>query len=138
MDNEQHRRAGAPSKKRAGAVLVIEDDDSVRRAIAGMLRSSGFAAVEAASGAEGFEKLRGGPVVAMVLLDLNMAAMDGRAFRRLQLADPNLATIPTVILTGAPLVEVDDATLRADDYLLKPVGREHLVSVVSAYCAAAS
>lgn len=138
MANQEHRRAGAPSSKRPGAVLVIEDDDSVRRAIAGMLRSSGFATLEAASGREGFEVLRTGPTVAMVLLDLHMAVMDGRAFRQLQLADPALAMIPTVILTGAPLADVDDATLRADDYLLKPVGREHLVSVVSAYCTAGS
>jgi CheY-like chemotaxis protein len=134
MEGEVRRRAGEPTRKRSGAVLVIEDDESVRTAIALMLRISGFSAVEAASGAEAIDLLRSGPAIALVLLDLNMDPMDGRTFRGLQLADTHLASIPTVVLTGAPLADVDDATLRADDYLLKPVGREHLVSVVSAYC----
>jgi CheY-like chemotaxis protein len=133
MSTDQ-RRAGEPTSKRTGVVLVIEDDENVRASVARLLRLSGFSALEASNGSEAFEVLRSGPAVALVLLDLNMNIMDGRTFRSLQLADPRFAEIPTVVLTGAPLVEVDDATLRADDYLLKPVGRDHLVSVVSAYC----
>lgn len=136
MGGEPQRRAGEPTGKRSGAVLVIDDDASVRQAIVRMLRLGGFCTLEAASGSEAIDALSNGPPVALVLLDLNLGAMDGRMFRQMQLADPKLAAIPTVVITGAPLADVDDATLRADDYLLKPVGREHLVSVVSAYCLA--
>jgi CheY-like chemotaxis protein len=134
MATDIQRRAGEPATKRSGAVLVVEDDVNVRQAIARLLRLSGFSALEASSGSEAIETMRGEGAIALVLLDLNMDLMDGRQFRQVQLEDPQLADIPTVVLTGAPLADVDDATLRADDYLLKPVGREHLVSVVSAYC----
>ena len=133
---EIQRRAGEPTGRRSGAVLVVEDETNVRQTIARMLRLSGFSVIEAGDGDVAMQALRAGPAIALVLLDLNMDRMDGRQFRQLQLADPQLAGVPTVVLTGAPLVDVDDATLRADDYLLKPVGREHLVSVVSAYCLA--
>jgi DNA-binding response OmpR family regulator len=134
MTAEVQRRAGEPTSRRVGAVLVVEDEVNVRQALARTLRLSGFAVIEASNGDEGIKTLRDGPPIALVLLDLNMDPMDGRTFRKLQLAEPRLASVPTVVLTGAPLTDVDDATLRADDYLLKPVGREHLVSVVSAYC----
>ena len=136
MSEKIERRAGEPTKKRVGAVLIVEDDSNVRQALARTLQMSGFTVIESENAAGGIEALRADSRVAMVLLDLNMSPVDGRAFRKMQLADPQLAAIPTVVLTGAPLVDVDDATLQADDYLLKPVGREHLVSVVSAYCRA--
>jgi DNA-binding response OmpR family regulator len=138
MTDKIERRAGEPTKKRVGAVLIVEDDSNVRQALARTLQMSGFTVIETENATGGIEALRADSGVAMVLLDLNMSPIDGRAFRKIQLADPQLAAIPTVVLTGAPLVDVDDATLQADDYLLKPVGREHLVSVVSAYCRANS
>jgi two-component system response regulator FlrC len=138
MADRVARRAGEPTTKRTGAILIVEDDTNVRQALARTLQLSGFAVIESSNGSSGFAVLRDKSQIAMVLLDLNMSPMDGRTFRKLQLADPELASIPTVVLTGAPLADVDDATLQADDYLLKPVGREHLVSVVSAYCRASS
>lgn len=138
MADRVARRAGEPTTKRTGSVLIVEDDTNVRQALARTLQLSGFSVIESSSGSGGIDVLRDQPQIAMVLLDLNMSPMDGRAFRKLQLADPALAAIPTVVLTGAPLADVDDATLQADDYLLKPVGREHLVSVVSAYCRTSS
>jgi CheY-like chemotaxis protein len=60
--------------------------------------------------------------------------MDGWGVRRALLADPQIARVPTVILTGAPLPSLVHEQLMAVDYLLKPVGREHLVSVVANYC----
>jgi CheY-like chemotaxis protein len=134
MADRVARRAGEPTTKRSGPVLIVEDDSNVRQALARTLQLSGFSVIETGNGSSGIDVLRVQRDVALVLLDLNMSPMDGRAFRALQLADPELAAIPTVVLTGAPLADVDDATLQADDYLLKPVGREHLVSVVSAYC----
>ena len=138
MADREARRAGEPTTKRAGSVLIVEDDTNVRQALARTLQLSGFSVIESSSGSGGIDVLRDRPQIAMVLLDLNMSPMDGRTFRKLQLADPAMASIPTVVLTGAPLADVDDATLQADDYLLKPVGREHLVSVVSAYCRTSS
>ncbi len=114
-------------------VLVVDDDAAVRETLSEGLRIAGFCVVEAGRGAEGLEILRNEPRIGLVLLDLLMPEMDGWRFRYEQRSDPRLASIPTIIATGAPLVEVIDGELRAADYLLKPIGLEHLVSVVAHY-----
>jgi PAS domain S-box-containing protein len=71
-----------------GLVLVVDDDDAIRRALARLLGLLGLEALEAASGAEGIELYRrhAGRVRAVVL-DLTMPHLDGadtlRALRRL-------------------------------------------------------
>ena len=117
-----------------GRVLVIDDDDGVRAVMGKQLQHAGFDVVAAATGSEGLEMMRADPSIRVVLLDMIMPAMDGWRFRRAQLDDPSLAPVPAVVLTGAPLPSLVHDQLRAADYLLKPVGRDHLVSVVSNYC----
>ena len=114
-------------------VLVIDDDEAVRETLADGLRQAGFDVLDSGNGAEALEILRNDGQIGLVLLDLLMPEMDGWRFRHEQRSDPRLAAIPTVVTTGAPLVEVVDRELRADDYLLKPIGLEHLVSVVAHY-----
>ena len=97
------------------------------------LERQGWSVAEAGNGNEGLERVRASRP-ALVLLDLMMPGIDGRQFRELQRADPRLAAVPTVIVTGSPLAQIVDAELTAADYLLKPVAREHLVSVVGRYC----
>ena len=119
--------------KRPGRVLLVDDDTAVRETLAEGLRLAGFDVAEAASGSEGLQILRKDPHIGMVLLDLLMPEMDGWRFRHEQRTDPRLASIPTVITTGAPLADVVDRELKAADYLMKPIGLEHLVSVVAHY-----
>jgi CheY-like chemotaxis protein len=116
---------------RPGHVLVVDDDADVRQTLAEGLRLAGFDVLEAETGAEGLQILREDARVGLVLLDLLMPGVDGWQFRDEQRIDPRLASVPTVITTGAPLDDVVDRELKADDYLLKPVGLEHLVSVVA-------
>ena len=118
---------------RPGRVLIIDDDLDVRETLAEGLRGAGFDVAEASSGAEGLRLLRTDAQVGLVLLDLMMPEMDGWRFRYEQRMDPRLAGIPTIITTGAPLGDVVDGELKANDYLLKPIGLQHLVSVVAHY-----
>src|SRR5688572_20342322 len=98
------------------------------------LQSAGFEVVIAEDGPDGLQKLRENPDIRVILLDLNMPRMDGWGFRERQRADPQLSGVPTVIVTGEPLARLVQSELHAAEYLLKPVGREHLISVVSDYC----
>ncbi len=118
---------------RPGRVLIIDDDDAVRETLAEGLRLAGFDVSEAATGADGLHILRTDTQIGLVLLDLMMPEMDGWRFRYEQRMDPRLAAIPTIVTTGAPLAEVVDGELKAQDYLLKPIGLQHLVSVVAHY-----
>ena len=73
------------------------------------IRSQGYASLTAL-----------GPSISMVLLDLSMPDMDGFAFRDLQLEDPDLAAIPTVVLTGEALTAEQLSFMRPSAVLHKP------------------
>ena len=121
-------------KHAAGRVLVVDDDPSMRTLYKRSLTSAGFDVVVADGGPDGLQRLRDDDSIRLVLLDLNMPDMDGWDFREEQCADPKLKSVPTVIVTGEPLARIVQAELHAAEYLLKPVGRDHLISVVSEYC----
>ena len=117
-----------------GRVLVIDDDEGVRTVMRKQLQHSGFDVVTAASGFDGLTMMRQDPGIRLVLLDMIMPVLDGWGVRQKQMEDPLLSDVPVIILTGAPLPSLVHDQLRAADYLLKPVGRDHLISVVSNYC----
>jgi CheY-like chemotaxis protein len=118
----------------AGRVLIVEDDPVTLRVLGQVLENAQYPVVMADSGSEGLRVLRADRKVRLVLLDLEMPHLSGWEFRRTQRADSRLAAVPTVIITGTPLENIEDGQLRAADYLLKPVDPDHLISVVAKYC----
>jgi len=121
----------APIRNR---VLVIDDNEMVRQVFQRSLAAAGFDVVVATGGGEGVALMRSDPSIGLVLLDLNMPGIDGREVRRIQLADSQLARIPTIIVTGSVDGTVALEDLQAADVLRKPVQRERLIEVVSRYC----
>jgi CheY-like chemotaxis protein len=115
-------------------VLIIDDDPEVCATFQESLQLAGFDVAVAGGGADGLRILRADPTIGLVLLDLMMPEMDGWRFRHAQRLDARLAAIPTVIVSGTDLRTIVHAELQAVDYLLKPVARDHLVSVVASYC----
>jgi CheY-like chemotaxis protein len=80
-------------------VLIVDDDARIRALMARLLETSGYKALEAANGKEALARMRQRrPCV--ILLDLQMPIMDGLEFRRQQLADPELADVPVICVTG--------------------------------------
>jgi len=95
--------AAAPAPKPAwrgrGCVLVVDDEDAVRRMGEAMLQKLGFAVVLAGDGATALEIFRGEPDrFALVLMDLTMPRLNGReAFAELRRIRPE---IPVVLMSG--------------------------------------
>ena len=89
-------------------ILVVDDDVHVRASFVRLLKSRGYAAVGAADGEEALAALQV-LQIGLILLDLRMHGMDGWAFRVRQQDDPNLAKIPTIVVTGS----MPDSELRA-------------------------
>jgi CheY-like chemotaxis protein len=119
---------------RAGhRVLVVDDDPGIRAVFEESLRLARFDVLVAHGGADGLRLLRTDPTIGLVLLDLMMPEMDGWRFRHAQRTDSRLASIPTIVVSGSPLRNIVHEELKAADYLLKPVSREHLLSVVRTY-----
>ena len=114
-------------------VLVVDDDRSVRDLLERFLVKEGFRVVTASSGEEGLRAARElNP--ALVTLDVVMKGLDGWAVLRTLKSDPDLATIPVIMVTI-----VDDPTqanaLGADDFLLKPVDRVRLADLIRRHLA---
>ena len=120
----------------APRVLVIEDDASTRKLLATCLEMEGFAVATASNGAEGLERLRE-LHPALVLLDLMMPVMDGEHFRSAQLADPGIAHVPVVCITGVDPAEHRLGQLHAAGYITKPFDMDQIVAVVREQCTAA-
>ena len=118
-------------------VLVIEDDSDIRTALIDVLNEHGYEAVGAINGLDALQKLRAPqekkPCV--IVLDLMMPVMDGRAFREEQLNSPELASIPVVVVTAYR--DIIDQAMRITDFLRKPLDLDDLVATVRRYCAPA-
>ena len=91
---------------REGHVLVVEDIDTTRQQLVETLRRNGFRVDEAHDGLEALKKVSARRFDA-ILLDLVLPYVDGWQFREMQLRHPELATIPTVVVTVRPLRESD-------------------------------
>lgn len=111
-------------------ILVVEDEDSYREAIAYMLAKEGFEVSQAADGVAGLaEYERTG--ADLVLLDWMMPRMDGAEMCRRLRARSNVA----VIMVSARDSEVDKVVgleIGADDYVTKPFSQRELVARIRA------
>ena len=105
----------------AGRVLVVDDERMNRLLLRRALEVEGHAVTEAANGREALERLRA-DAPDVVLLDLVMPELDGYATLREIKADPNLAHVPVIIISGVDDLDsiVRCIEMGATDYLPKP------------------
>lgn len=118
-----------------GSILVVDDNPELRELIMLVLEAEGYTVTGAEDGAVGLTRLRSLPHPDLVLLDLLMPVVDGREFRKAQLGDPAVASIPVVILSGDAEVGKHAAALRAADCLRKPVDLEALLGSIERHLA---
>ena len=119
----------------ANRVLVVEDEEMIRESVIEFLGDQGFDAFGASDGREALDKLTNGEgLPCVILLDLMMPIMDGRAFRERQLQNPNLAKIPIVVFSAYQDVAVTANELRAAGFLPKPVDLSRLLLLIKQSC----
>ena len=114
----------------AGAILVVDDEDDVRRLLVEVLGRAGYRMLEAANGQEALRILYGDRPD-LVVLDVSMPVLDGWAtLERIR----ELSQVPVIMLTaqGSELQRVRGLAGGADDYVTKPFGRQELVARVQA------
>jgi len=104
-----------------GSILVVDDEEQNRDLVSKRLSRLGNAVVAVASGSEAFSALRSHPFD-LVLLDIMMPDMDGYEVLRLLKNDPELNSIPVVMISALSDVEgiAKCIAAGADDYLSKP------------------
>jgi DNA-binding response OmpR family regulator len=110
--------------------LVIDDDPDIRGLVAELLERAGLSVEQAEDGRAGLRCLHRQPPD-VVVLDVSMPELDGwQTLERIR----DLSDVPVLMLTarGAELERVRGLQAGADDYVVKPFGRQELVARVQA------
>lgn len=111
---------------RAARILLVDDDVSIQRAIAPLLRSRGYHVEVACSGGEALTMATPAPPD-LIVLDLGLPDLEGdEVCRRMR----TLTKAPIVILSArsGEAEKVAALDLGADDYVTKPFGPEELLA----------
>jgi PAS domain S-box-containing protein len=115
------------------SVLVVDDTDATRYAVARTLRKAGFAVEEAGTGAEAVRLAEAGPD--LVILDINLPDMNGYEVCRRIKSHPVTASIPVLHLSSS-YVESENRSegleSGADGYLTFPLEPRELLANVEA------
>ena len=114
------RRSG-PHGELALKVLLVDDEDSLRKVMKELLERDGYAVAEARDGVQALDQIdRVGPDI--IVLDLNLPGLDGYGVLSHLRSRPATAGIPVIVLTakGDEDNEVRVFELGADDFLTKP------------------
>jgi CheY-like chemotaxis protein len=108
MPSETDRAADAARHR--CFVLVVDDDADVRELLRVALEAEAYNVSCVRNGREALNHLRSHAETCVILLDLMLPIMDGTHFRTAQLHDRALASIPVILMSGAP-----DSDRRARD-----------------------
>ena len=112
-------------------ILIVEDYDDVRQMLKVLLESEKFRVLEAASGSEALEVIRGQRPDA-ILMDLALPGFDGfEAIRRIRAIDAFQNT-PIIVLTAYTGPSTYETALRAGSnyFMTKPVDFDELAAVL--------
>ena len=114
-------------------VLIVDDSESVRVSLRAVLESAGFEVLESEDGLDALEVLQKESQVDMILLDINMPAMNGLEFAREQSKNEKICRIPTILVTteSHPKLAVEaKKTGVVKAWLTKPVKPQILISTI--------
>ena len=116
-----------------GTILVVDDDEPMRKALTTRLGVEGYVAMSASNGCEALDRLREAQP-RVILLDYAMPVMDGRAFRNAQKMDARWSAIPVVLITAHHLTAFQARSIDALAILQKPLSFETLAPVLERVC----
>ena len=119
------------SKGRPKRILVIEDDEPIRAALAMLLDEEGYQVSTADDGEDAFDRLEANTdaLPDLILLDLRMPVMDGWEFRAAQRRNSRLATIPVVVVSADGSAHA--AAISAEAFLRKPLDTGTLLATIA-------
>ena len=122
--------------EKQGKILLIDDDPDFVEATKIVLESRPYEVITALDGDKGLEKARA-EKPDVIILDIIMPTKDGFAVCEQLKKEPDLASIPVLMLTSfservgeTSLSIAQGLTLEAEDYVDKPVAPEELLNRV--------
>jgi CheY-like chemotaxis protein len=114
-----------PSKR----VLVVDDDDTIRMAVAEVLDDEGYEVITATNGAEALEQVRTARPDAVVL-DLMMPVMNGWEFMEACRKDERCDGTPVLVMSAYRKLAETAPNLGANACIAKPFDLEVLLGAV--------
>jgi type II secretory ATPase GspE/PulE/Tfp pilus assembly ATPase PilB-like protein/CheY-like chemotaxis protein len=123
----------AEGRGRGATVLLVEDEDQLRRVMKDLLQREGYKVAEARDGIQALDEVdRHAPDV--IILDLNLPGIDGYSVLAQLRSRPATRTIPVMVLTakGDEDNEVRVFELGADDFVTKPFRARSLTARLEA------
>ncbi len=127
-----HPGARPGSCHQQGRILVVDDDRDLRELMVTILEREGHIVAQAGNGRDALRYLRGKALPHLIVLDLTMPVMDGWQLHRELQADPSLATIPVVVVSGWHDGEAA-VPVPASRFLRKPFDPTDLLALVARY-----
>lgn len=112
-------------------ILIIEDEERMRRLLELVLRPEGYDLILASSGEEGIRALTEQPHIDLIVTDLQLGNTSGLDV--LEASKRALPDVPVLIITGYGTVKSAVEAMRkgAYDYVSKPVDNEELKILIS-------
>jgi DNA-binding NtrC family response regulator len=110
-------------------ILVVDDDESIRKTVTTILKDEGYVVDEAENGAEAIKKTNA-KFYNLALIDVRLPDMEGtQLLTTIKETTPKMVKI---IVTGYPALQnaIEAVNKGADAYILKPVDVEKLLNTI--------
>ena len=117
-----------------GRVLIVDDEENIRKLVRITLAKAGYDVVEAEDGEKGIAAVRSGDnplMLDVIICDLNMPKING--MEAIKFFRKQFPSVPVVVLTGHPTTEGASDLFKQGivEYLVKPVDPQKLIAAVS-------
>jgi len=114
-------------------ILVVDDEEEVRKVLRLHLTKEGYEVVEAADGQQAMQKIREGDnpfILGAIISDIRMPKISG--VDAIDFFRKEFPSTPVIVLTGFPDLQlaVDLMKKGVVDYIVKPVPKEQLLASV--------
>ena len=128
-----HLDAAAAEALSEMRVLLVEDNEFNQDLAREVLEQAGALVTIAGDGQAALDRLNGGAVFDVVLMDIQMPVMDGYSLTRLLRNNPLFAGLPIIAMTANAMSGDRERALQAgmNDYISKPFDPERAVEVIS-------
>jgi two-component system chemotaxis response regulator CheY len=116
-----------------GRILILDDEDNIRKILRLTLTKAGYDVVEADHGGKGIEAIRADDnmlMVDVIITDIRMPKVNG--LEAIAYFQSQFPSVQIIVLTGYPEAQMAADLMNAGvvDYLVKPVIQEKLLATV--------
>ncbi len=109
-------------------LVMVVDDEMINRQILGEILSNDYEVVFACDGEEALNKIKDvKDMLSLILLDLRMPVISGMELLRILKSDPELLSIPVIVITSDQESEIESLSIGAADFIPKPFPQQGVI-----------